>query len=116
MMLKIFSRTRSRTTRNTIPGKNIAAGLVIFLVYDPCVSLFLIYTYIKYQMNRKEKIMINFELNDDEAKLVSDVLGNYRLHLGAEIMHTDSREFREALKKREKDLEVMIERLGRLVK
>lgn len=87
-----------------------------FSFYDPCVFLFLIYTYIKYRMSRKEKAMINFELNDDEAKLVLDVLGNYRLHLGAEIMHTDAREFREALKKREKDLEVMIERLGRVAK
>jgi len=60
--------------------------------------------------------MARFELNDDEAKLVLDVLGNYRLHLGAEIMHTDAREYREALKKREKDLEAMLERLSGAVK
>ncbi len=60
--------------------------------------------------------MISFELNDEEAKLLSSVLGNYYRHLQVEISHTDTRDFREALVKREKALEAVIERLGRLAK
>jgi hypothetical protein len=60
--------------------------------------------------------MINFELNENETKLLQEVLGNYLLHLGAEIRHTDTRDFREALQKREKALAAVIERLGKLAK
>ena len=60
--------------------------------------------------------MINFELNDEETQLLLSVLGNYHLHLGAEIKHTDTREFREALKKREKAIEAVMERLDKLAK
>ena len=60
--------------------------------------------------------MINFELNDEETKLLLSVLGNYHLHLEVEIEHTDTREFKEALQKREKALKAIIERLGGLAK
>jgi hypothetical protein len=60
--------------------------------------------------------MINFELNDEETKLVQTVLGNYHLHLEVEIRHTDTRAFREALEKREKALAAVIERLSKLAK
>ncbi|HEY3275221.1 MAG TPA: hypothetical protein VGJ94_01265 [Syntrophorhabdaceae bacterium] len=60
--------------------------------------------------------MINLELNEGEAKVLLSVLENYHLHLDVEISHTDRREFREALAKREKSLEAVIERLGPLAK
>ncbi len=55
--------------------------------------------------------MISFELNEDEAKLLLSVLENYSLHLGVEIKRTYRREFRDALKEREKSLVAVIERL-----
>ena len=60
--------------------------------------------------------MVNFELNDEEGKLLLNVLENYRLHLEVEINRTHRREFRQALKDREKSLEEVIERLRKLVK
>ena len=60
--------------------------------------------------------MINFELNAEETKLLLNVLDNYHLHLEVEIRHTDTRDFREALMKREKALVAVIERLGLLAK
>ena len=60
--------------------------------------------------------MINFELNDEEGKLLLNVLENYRLHLEVEINRTYRREFRQALKDREKSLLEVIERLRGLVK
>jgi hypothetical protein len=60
--------------------------------------------------------MVNFELNEEEAKLLLNVLENYFLHLEVEINRTHRREFREALKEREKSLVSVIERLKGLVK
>ena len=55
--------------------------------------------------------MINFEMNDEEAKMVQGVIERYLYHLQTEIIHTDRREFREALKEREKFLKGIIDRL-----
>ena len=60
--------------------------------------------------------MINFELNGEEAKLVKEVLANYHSHLDVEVRHTDSREYREALQKKEKALKAVMERLDSLAK
>ena len=60
--------------------------------------------------------MVNFELNDEEAKLLLNVLENYRLHLEVEINRTHRREFRQALKDRGKSLEEIIQRLNQLAK
>ncbi|HEY3275368.1 MAG TPA: hypothetical protein VGJ94_02015 [Syntrophorhabdaceae bacterium] len=60
--------------------------------------------------------MVNFELNDEEAKLLLNVLENYHQHLEVEINRTHRREFRDALKEREKSLSSVIERLGGIVK
>jgi len=60
--------------------------------------------------------MVNFELGDEEGKLLLNVLDNYRLHLEVEINRTHRREFRQALKDREKSLLDVIERLRQLVK
>ena len=59
--------------------------------------------------------MINFELSDEEAKLLLNVIENYGLHLEVEINRTHRREFRQALKEREKSLTAVIERLRALV-
>lgn len=60
--------------------------------------------------------MVNFELSDEEGKLLLNVLENYRLHLQVEINRTHRREFRLALKDREKSLDEVIERLRQLAK
>ena len=60
--------------------------------------------------------MINFELNDEETKLLKSVLDNYHFHLDVEIRHTDTRDFREALQKKEKALKAIMDRLGSLAK
>jgi len=55
--------------------------------------------------------MISFEMTEDEAKMVQGVIERYLSHLQTEIIHTDRREFREALKEREKFLKGIIDRL-----
>ncbi|OPX99363.1 MAG: hypothetical protein A4E62_01657 [Syntrophorhabdus sp. PtaU1.Bin002] len=55
--------------------------------------------------------MISFEMTKDEANIVQNVIERYLYHLQVEIMHTDKREFREALKQREQFLKGIIERL-----
>jgi hypothetical protein len=60
--------------------------------------------------------MTNLELNDEEGKLLLNVLENYFLHLQVEINRTHRREFRDALKEREKSLSTVLERLRGLVK
>jgi hypothetical protein len=60
--------------------------------------------------------MLNFELSDEETKLLKSVLDNYHLHLDVEIRHTDTRDFREALQKKEKALKAIMDRLGSLAK
>ena len=55
--------------------------------------------------------MINLELSDDEAKILQSVMENYYSHLEVEIHRTYKREFRDALKERERFLLSVIERL-----
>ena len=55
--------------------------------------------------------MVNLELSEDEAKVLQNVLENYHSHLDVEIHRTYKREFRDALKEREKFLANIIERL-----
>jgi hypothetical protein len=55
--------------------------------------------------------MISFEMTEEEAKMVQGVIERYLYHLQTEIIHTDRREFRNALKEREKFLKGIIERL-----
>jgi hypothetical protein len=55
--------------------------------------------------------MISFEMSKDEATMVQSVIERYLYHLQTEIIHTDKREFRDALKEREKFLKEIIDRL-----
>jgi len=55
--------------------------------------------------------MISLEMNKDEASTVQNVMERYLSHLQVEIIHTDKREFREALKQREKFMKEIIDRL-----
>jgi hypothetical protein len=55
--------------------------------------------------------MITFDMTQDEANIVQNVIERYLYHLQVEIMHTDKREFRDALKQREKFLKEIIDRL-----
>ena len=58
-----------------------------------------------------EVTMVNLELSEDEAKVLQNVLENYHSHLDVEIHRTYKREFRDALKEREKFLANIVERL-----
>ncbi len=60
--------------------------------------------------------MIALNMNMEEAKLLLEVLARYDMHLKVEIRRTYKREFRHALKEREKALSVIINRLESLVK
>ena len=60
--------------------------------------------------------MITCEMNDDEAKLLLNVLERYHSHLEVEIVRTNRREFRNALKEREKQLKTLLEKVKALVK
>ncbi len=55
--------------------------------------------------------MMTIELDDEEIRGVHGSLENYLNHLRVEIAHTDRRDFREALKKREALIEGVIRRL-----
>jgi mannitol/fructose-specific phosphotransferase system IIA component (Ntr-type) len=46
--------------------------------------------------------MISLEMTKDEADTVQNVIERFLDHLQVEIIHTDKREFRAALKEREK--------------
>lgn len=59
--------------------------------------------------------MIKLEMNKEEAELLLNVIERYQSHLEVEIFRTHKREFKEALKEREKGLKVVIERLKKLV-
>lgn len=59
--------------------------------------------------------MVTCEMNDDEAKLLLNVLERYYSHLEVEIARTNRREFREALKEREKQLKTLIEKVKSLI-
>ncbi len=56
-------------------------------------------------------IMVNLELSEDEAKVLQNVIENYHSHLEVEVHRTYKREFRDALKEREKFLSGIIQRL-----
>jgi hypothetical protein len=55
--------------------------------------------------------MVSFEMSKEEAGIVLSVIERYLYHLQVEIIHTDKREFREALKQRDKFLHEIIDRL-----
>jgi hypothetical protein len=55
--------------------------------------------------------MICLDMTKDEANIVESVMERYLYHLQVEIIHTDKREFREALKQRENFLKDIIDRL-----
>ena len=59
--------------------------------------------------------MISLEVTQEEAKLLMDVLKRYHSHLEVEILHTDLRAFKEALKEREKALNVVTEKVRKLI-
>ncbi len=58
--------------------------------------------------------MVRLEMTEEEAKILRNVIENYRGHLEVEIHRTERKEFREALEKREKFLHEFVERLGNL--
>ncbi|OPY80947.1 MAG: hypothetical protein A4E64_00111 [Syntrophorhabdus sp. PtaU1.Bin058] len=60
--------------------------------------------------------MIALNMDTEEARLLLEVLERYHLHLKVEIRRTYKREFRTALKDRERSLTVIIDRLKSLVK
>jgi hypothetical protein len=60
--------------------------------------------------------MVTLEMNDEEAKLLLNVLERYHSHLEVEIVRTNRREFRDALKEREKQLKAIIEKVRALIK
>jgi hypothetical protein len=55
--------------------------------------------------------MISLEMTKDEADTVQNVIERFLDHLQVEIIHTDKREFRAALKEREKFLKEIIDHL-----
>ncbi len=55
--------------------------------------------------------MVTVQLNEEEAKVLQNILENYHSHLRLEIVGTYKREFRQALKDREKFLNEIIGRL-----
>jgi len=60
--------------------------------------------------------MTAFELNQEEARQLLEVLERYYPALGIEIANTDDREFRRALKVREAFMKEMITRLKERLK
>jgi hypothetical protein len=53
-----------------------------------------------------------FELDPEEAKVLAEALAEYISDLRMEISNTDSMDFREGLKERERILKSLLERLG----
>ncbi len=60
--------------------------------------------------------MISLGMNEDEVKLLKDILERYHSHLKIEISHTRLRAFKEALKEREKSVGVLTEKVKGLIK
>lgn len=56
--------------------------------------------------------MARLDLTDEEASLLKEVLAEYVSDLRLEVGGTDSMDFREALKEKERILGGLIERLG----
>jgi len=59
--------------------------------------------------------MIQLEMTENEARIILNVIERYLYHLQVEIIHTDKREFRNALKERETFLKEIILRLKQLL-
>lgn len=59
--------------------------------------------------------MINFEMSEEEAKLLGNVLERYDSHLEVEIVRTHRREFKDTLKERQKTLKTIIDNLKKLL-
>ncbi len=55
--------------------------------------------------------MMNFELNDEQAKVLAEVLESSLSGLADEISHTDTREYRDFLKERKETLKKIREML-----
>jgi len=64
----------------------------------------------------KEGDMVSLEMNNEEVKLLLNVLERYHSHLEVEVKRTDRREFREALKEREAKLVALIGKVKALAK
>jgi len=54
--------------------------------------------------------MHTIELSDEETRLLCEVIESYRSELRTEIVHTDSHDLREALKRKAKLLETLAAR------
>ncbi len=59
--------------------------------------------------------MVQLEMNDEEARVLRSVIDNYTAHLEVEIHRTERRDFSEALERREKVLNDLIQRLSKSV-
>jgi len=55
--------------------------------------------------------MVRIEMNSEEAGMLHEILEEYVSDLRMEIAATDSRDFREALKKREEFLKNLLQKL-----
>ncbi|HPU29886.1 MAG TPA: hypothetical protein PLM71_06140 [Syntrophorhabdaceae bacterium] len=60
--------------------------------------------------------MVNLELSKEEARALENVLDRYLMHLEVEIVKTEKKEFKEALKERKKILVTIGERLKEKIK
>lgn len=56
---------------------------------------------------------MTIELSDDEAQMLRAILESDRSDLRMEIANTDSQDFRDQLKRRERFLDQLLARLGR---
>lgn len=59
--------------------------------------------------------MVKLEMDEEEAKLLLNVLERYHSHLEVEIVRTHRREFRDALKERERSLKTLVEKTKKIV-
>ena len=55
--------------------------------------------------------MVRLDLTDEEARVLQNVIDNYRSHLEVEIHRTEKRDFRQALEKREEFLVDILQRI-----
>ncbi len=55
--------------------------------------------------------MVSLNMEEEEGKFLLNVLERYAMHLDVEIVRTDRREFKDALKKRAEMLASLIDRL-----
>ncbi len=59
--------------------------------------------------------MVTLELSNEEARALENVLDRYLMHLEVEIVKTERKEFKEALKERKKILIEIGERLKKKI-